>query len=316
VLGAINWDISLFEDRFARPGEEMPVRRVEEFSGGKGGNVAVAAARILGQGEAAFIGALGDDSICEHQLAELRKEGVVVDGVSRMKDTQSGRAYILIDNQGRKTIHTHFGANAKISPQTLKGAASKVIAASHTVVVMDPPTDTAAEAAAMAKRSGATVLYSPGVRTQEGVKTLEAVFRNADYLVLDRIELMNLYRATDEAEAVGIVREKYPNLVVVATLGPEGCIVASDGTISRASGYDASELGMSVLNTTGCGDAFLGVFASYLKMGSGPVDAANWANLAGALKATKVVTRGSPLRSELEKAMKVVERRRKTSLGA
>src|SRR5690242_1715086 len=63
VIGAINWDISLFQERFARPGEEVPVKRVEEFSGGKGGNVAVAAARILGPGRAAFVGALGDDPI-------------------------------------------------------------------------------------------------------------------------------------------------------------------------------------------------------------------------------------------------------------
>lgn len=315
VFGAINWDISLFEDRFARPGEEMQVRRVEEFSGGKGGNVAVAAARILGPGRAAFIGALGEDSICERQLSELRNEGVVVDGVIRMKGAQSGRAYILIDKQGRKTIHTHFGANEKVTPGTLRRGASKVIAGSEAVVVMDPPTPAAVEAAALARQSGAKVLYSPGVRTQEGVKTLEGVLKNSDYLVLDRIELMNLYRAGDEAEAVAIVREKHPQLSVVATLGPEGCMVASAGSVSRAGGFDASELDMSVQNTTGCGDAFLGVFASYLMMGYSPLDSANWANLAGAVKATRVETRGSPRRSELEEAMKLVGRRRRKTLG-
>jgi ribokinase len=317
VLGAINWDISLFEDRFARPGEEMPVRRVEEFSGGKGGNVSVAAARILGPGRAAFVGALGSDEVCDKQLAELKAEGVVVDGVIRIQGAQSGRAYILIDAQGRKTIHTHFGANEKVSPQHIhSGGASRTISRSEIVVIMDPPTEVSASAARLAKKAGAKVLYSPGVRTQEGVASLEMVLKNADYLILDKIELMNIYKAEDEEKAVQLAKERHPKLGVVATLGPEGCLVAADGIVGRASGFDAAELGEAVVNTTGCGDAFLGVFASYLMMGHGPLESANWANLAGAIKATKVETRGSPARSELERVMKKVDRKRRSALGS
>jgi ribokinase len=316
VLGAINWDISLFEDRFARPGEEMAVRRVEEFSGGKGGNVSVAAARILGPGRAAFVGALGSDEVCDRQLDELKTEGVVVDGVIRIPGVQSGRAYILIDGRGRKTIHTHFGANERVSPRHVRtGGAAKTISRSEMVVIMDPPTEVSAAAAQLAKKAGAKVLYSPGVRTQEGVASLEAVLKNADFLVLDRIELMNIYKADDEEGAVQMAREKHPRMGVVATLGSEGCIVGADGMAGRASGFDASELGGTVVNTTGCGDAFLGVFASYLMMGRGPLESANWANLAGAIKATKVQTRGSPARRELEGAMKRVDKGRRSALG-
>ena len=53
VVGTINWDINLFVKRFAAVGEEVPVERVERVPGGKGANVAVAAARLLGRGEAA-----------------------------------------------------------------------------------------------------------------------------------------------------------------------------------------------------------------------------------------------------------------------
>src|SRR5207247_5555412 len=77
VLGAINWDTSIFEDRFAKQGEEVPVNRVEEFSGGKGANVAVAAARILGKQHVSFVGAIGKDEVSRKQLAELLREGVV-----------------------------------------------------------------------------------------------------------------------------------------------------------------------------------------------------------------------------------------------
>ncbi|MDA4112977.1 MAG: PfkB family carbohydrate kinase [Thaumarchaeota archaeon] len=316
VIGAINWDISIFEERFARAGEEVPVKRLEEFSGGKGANVAVASARVLGRGRAAYIGALGDDEIRELQLAALAAEGVVVDGVVEVRGCQSGRAYILIDAQGRKTIHTHFGANERITPRHLReGGCADVISRTGTMIVMDPPTPVALAAARAASKSGAKVIYSPGVRTQEGVKTLETVMEISDFLVVDRIELMNLYKGHDEEEVLGIVNDRHPQMTVVATLGSSGCIVARGGSVSRVAGVEVSSLGRKVVNTTGCGDAFLGVFASYLLMGRSPLESASWANLAGALKATRLETRGSPSRKELERSMRLVETGRLGAFG-
>jgi len=54
------------------------------------------------------------------------------------------------------------------------------------------------------------------------------------------------------------------------------------------------ELGMNAINTVGCGDAFLGVFAASKSQGFEDKEALERANLAGALKATKPETRGSP----------------------
>lgn len=307
VIGAINWDISIFEERFARPGEELSVKRVEEFSGGKGANAAVAAARVLGKGRVACIGALGDDAIGERQLAGLAAEGVVLDGVVEVTGCESGRAYILIDAQGRKTIHTHFGANAMIEPKHLRaGGCARVLSQTGVMVIMDPPTPVALSAAKTARRLGAKVIYSPAVRTQEGLKALEGVIELADFLVVDRIELMNLYRADDEEEIMRMLCERHPRLTVVVTLGPGGCIVSRGGSVRRIAGVELSSLGKEILNRTGCGDAFLGVFASYLLMGRGPSEAAVLANLAGALKATRLETRGSPTRRELERTMRAL----------
>ena len=57
---------------------------------------------------------------------------------------------------------------------------------------------------------------------------------------------------------------------------------------------------MAVVNTVGCGDAFLGAFSAAKALQLGDVDALNWANWAGALKATKSETRGSPTIRELK----------------
>ena len=316
VIGAINWDISVFEERFARPGEEVPVRQVEEFSGGKGANVAVAAARILGRGRVAFVGALGDDELASRQLSTLREEGVLTDAAVQVKGAGSGRAYIIVDSNGRKSIHTHFGANERISPRDLSSErVSRIIRRSRMMIVMDPPTKVARAIAGTSKKSGARVVYSPGVRTREGLRSIESVVSLSDYVALDSHEVKNLYPARDEQSAAERFERAHPKLTLVTTLGPRGCIVAKNGVTSTIEGVDLSSLGKRAVNTTGSGDAFLGVFASYLLMGRSPLDAANFANIAGALKATRFETRGSPTRSELELTRSKLERLRRSRRG-
>lgn len=305
VMGAINWDISIFEDRQAREGEEVQVRMVEEFSGGKGANTAVAAARILGKNKVAFIGALGRDDIATRQMIELRKEGVITDGVVSIKGISSGRAYIIINGRGRKTIHTHFGANERITPRHIREKRiADIIRSSKITIVMDLPIDTAEAAINLAKNSGSKVIYSPGVRTQLRMNKLRGLIEKSDYLVVDRIELMNLYPNYLEEQIIGILTRDFQDLTLITTMGEKGCLISNKNTMHFIPGINLSVLSKSVVNTTGCGDAFLGVFASYLMMGSDLIDAVNWANLAGALKASRYETRGSPTRDELEKSMK------------
>jgi len=61
VTGALNWDINLFVKRLAQPGEEVVVERIERVPGGKGGNVSVAAAKLLGPGKVALMACVGND---------------------------------------------------------------------------------------------------------------------------------------------------------------------------------------------------------------------------------------------------------------
>ena len=90
--GAINWDINLFMDRLPRTGEEVPVNEIQHVSGGTAANVAVAAARLLGPGRVAFIGALGEDPIAEQQIGILGEEGVDFSGVLIVPGEESGQA--------------------------------------------------------------------------------------------------------------------------------------------------------------------------------------------------------------------------------
>jgi len=180
------------------------------------------------------------------------------------------------------------------------------------MIVMDPPTPAGLAAAKAAKGRGAKVLYSPGVRTRDGIRALEKVIGLSDYVVVDTHELRNLYQRKDEVAALTRFRETHPRLTIVATFGERGCLVARDGMTTDIRGIDLSLLHKRAVNSTGSGDAFLGVFASYILMGRSTLEAVGLANLAGALKATKYETRGSPTRSELEATMDRLNRVRPT----
>jgi len=320
VMGAINWDVSIFEESFGGLGEEVPVREVEEYSGGKGANAAVAAARILGPGRSAFIGALGADDIARTQVRLLRKEGVLTEGVVVIGGSRSGMAYILVNREGRKSIHTHFGANSLLRPEHLDRAGpSRVLSRTSSLVVMDSPTEVALAAVHRAKETGTSVIYSPGVRVREGRASLDEIISSAEVLVLDRAEVARLSGEPDITVASEILRHGSPGLSVVATSGKGGCVVATKGGTTRLPGVDLSSLNLKAVNSTGSGDSFLGVLASCLDMGENLVEAARWANLAGALKATRYETRGSPTRARLQEVMMRVSksplRARRTTAG-
>jgi ribokinase len=305
VIGAINWDVSIFEDSFASPGEEVPVRDVEEFCGGKGANVAVAAARILGPGKAAFIGALGTDEVARRQVRQLKSEGVVTNGVVNIEGANSGRAYVLVNREGKKSIHTYFGANDLVRPSHLEMAGPRdVLSMTMMLIAMDTPTEVALAAIKKVGGSGAKAIYSPGVRVREGLEELAEIITHVDFLVLDKAELVRLAGNTDVMRASELLQREFPELVVVTTYGKQGCLVVSSRATTRFGGVDLSVLGMKAVNSTGSGDSFLGVFASYLSRGCSATEAARWANLAGALKATRYETRGSPTRAMLQATRK------------
>ena len=62
VLGALNMDLIMNLDRPANPGETVVGDKFYTAPGGKGGNQAVAAARVSNSESVNFLGFIGDDN--------------------------------------------------------------------------------------------------------------------------------------------------------------------------------------------------------------------------------------------------------------
>jgi len=297
-------DIDLFVERFPAVGEEVSVERLQRVPGGKGANVAVAAARILGRGEAALIGGLGRDSIARDQLRTLEEEGVETSGLKVVEGEESGQAYIVVDREGRNVIHTLFGANLAVLPgDLLDGARRSLLEEARAVAIVDPPIETIEAMAEMARGAGKTVLWDPGVRSSLGVSRLGRALRNVDYLVANEVEVARMVGESDPVSAGERILGAGEGLKVIVKMGERGCaIVGEEGTM-RVAGMPLARMGLRAVNTVGCGDAFLGVFSSFKALGLEDREALYRANAAGAYKATRRETRGSPHREELERFM-------------
>ena len=103
VCGAINWDISCFVERLPVPGEEVTIENITRVSGGTGGNIAVAAARILGAKEVALIGALGKDDIAS-KLLPLRTKGLSPMASSILREKNRGRLIFWLTKPDRTLL--------------------------------------------------------------------------------------------------------------------------------------------------------------------------------------------------------------------
>ncbi|HIE18738.1 TPA: hypothetical protein EYP75_03330 [Candidatus Bathyarchaeota archaeon] len=301
VAGAINWDINLFVERFPKIGEEVPVQKITRVPGGKGANVAVAAARLLAPEETALIGCLGRDSIGEQQIKILKKEGVVVSGIKISETAESGQAYIIIDKNGRNVINTLFGANLQLLPEDLHNPKIlSLITESSIVTLIDPPIGTIEAAASLAKNHGKTVIWDAGVRSTLGIERLKTILKKIDYLMINEVEVKNLTGETNPLKAWHLLSKVNSDLKLIVKLGERGCSMVSPEIMVSVPPINLENLGLKVVNTVGCGDAFLGVFAASKAQGMDDTEALERANLAGALKATKPETRGSPRKEEIE----------------
>ena len=114
VVGSINVDLVAAVAALPRPGETVIGPAVERHGGGKGANAAVAAARLGAR--VALIGAVGDDDLGAGALAELRAEGIDVEGVAVLAGVPTGAALIVVDAAGENQIAVGAGANHALEP--------------------------------------------------------------------------------------------------------------------------------------------------------------------------------------------------------
>ncbi len=149
VVGSVNMDLVVVADRLPAPGETVIGGRFSQHHGGKGGNQAVAAARL--GASTAMIGAVGADAFGREARAALEAEGVDLGSLATVADEATGVALILVDGAGENAISVASGANGGVTPELVRAALGSLAPSRGDVILVghEVPTASAHEALAI-----------------------------------------------------------------------------------------------------------------------------------------------------------------------
>src|ERR1700722_14263626 len=109
VIGSLNMDLVVRAVRLPHPGETLVGESFAQVPGGKGGNQAVAAARLGAQ--VSMIGCVGNDANGAQLKQGLEKEGIDCAGVSDDPHLPTGVAVITVDDASQNAIVIVAGSN-------------------------------------------------------------------------------------------------------------------------------------------------------------------------------------------------------------
>jgi ribokinase len=321
VVGSVNVDLVVRAPRLPTPGETVTGGTFERHHGGKGGNQAVAAAR-LGR-PTLFVGAIGDDAFGVEARVALQTERVDTSRLRTIPGSATGVAVIIVDARAENLIGVSSGANEALEPAMVAEALGRLGPLRGDVVLVchEIPTASVREALRVGRAAGAITVLNPAPAHGLDAKTLGL----ADVMTPNRTELSMLVNAVvggrggavsgDPVEAAARLVDALPlpagrepavgedairGPAVVVTLSAAGARIVRRGA-GAAGAITVPAPSVDAIDSTGAGDAFNGALAVALSLGLTLEAACERAVAAGALATTRAGAReGMPTFDGLE----------------
>ncbi|MFM0473821.1 ribokinase [Paraburkholderia strydomiana] len=281
VVGSLNMDLVARAPRLPHPGETLAGRTFAQVAGGKGGNQAVAAARLGAQ--VSMLGCVGADANGAQLRAGLEAEGIDCAAVETGREA-TGVALIVVDDASQNAIVIVAGSNGEVTPETIARHEAVLAAADVVICQLETPLDTVQAALATARRLGKTVILNPAPATGPlPAEWLPLI----NYLIPNELEAATLtglpVGSPEEAATAAAVLRAAGARNVLVTLGPRGVQAALEGAAPAL--YDAPKV--KAVDTTAAGDTFIGGFAAQLAQGASVDAAIRFAQRAAALSVTR-----------------------------
>ncbi len=292
VAGAINTDLVARVQRAPAAGETVTGTEFNVFGGGKGANQALAAARS--GADTTMLGALGADDFGRQRLADLAADGIDVESVRLTEGVASGVALITVEESGENRIAYVPGATLSISPETAVTAFERR-KPSIVLSTLELPNESLQELFTVAREASARVICNATPEPATGRELLPLI----DCLIVNEteaFELLGEQTAPDWPLITERLRALGPQWIVI-TIGPEGAVANIDGKIALAPAPK-----VTVVDTTGAGDAFCGAFAARLAEGADAELALRAGVAAGSLAVTVAgAQRSMPRRADVDR---------------
>ncbi len=268
-------------------------------STGGGFNVLAAAARNGLPG--AFGGQHGTGPLGTRIRADLAREGITI-LLPPSPDGDSGFCIVMVEPDGERTFITSPGVESQVGTRKLSGID---LGPSDAVFVSGYDLGYPALGSEIARWSGrlapdVLLVVDPGPLVAEiPIDILDAALSRTSILTLNRREA-TLFAGTDDLDGIAeLVLPRLPtDALLIVRDGPAGCVLLGASLPDAPVRVGAPSV--RVLDSTGAGDAHMGVFIAATAAGHDPVSAAARANAAAAISVTRRGPATAPTTEELE----------------
>ena len=250
-FGSLNIDKVYQLPHIVRPGETIASTDYKIWCGGKGGNQSIALAKA--GVEVHHAGCIGQDGA---MLTEnLRDNGVYTDFIEKVAEP-SGHAVIQVDESGENSIFLYPGANHQISLELVE----KVIASGDKgdLILLQNEINNNPLIIEQAYNSGMKTCLN--FAPFDLASAAELPLQYVKILIVNEQEGADLSGSNAPEEIISSLIDKYPDMIVVLTLGCKGAVCGAGNER-----FQADSPTVSAVDTTCAGDTFTGYFlASYL----------------------------------------------------
>jgi sugar/nucleoside kinase (ribokinase family) len=299
-IGSCGIDYFAVVPRLLGPDEKINAERLEIHAGGVTGNNLTQVARL--GAKAGWLGLIGDDESGRLITRAFAEDGLDLSGIEVIPGEKSTFTWIPVDAHGERCIYMFPNVNGKLSAEQVRTRfAGHIVKARHFhTEASQLPLPPVREAMRIAHEAGVRIIFdldvAPSYFAQAGLgaeKDLLEALQMVDVLKPCKAAAREITGETDYEKIAARLLSLGPKIVAV-TVGADGCLVASANTMDRVPAFN-----VSVVDTTGAGDAFMGGLSFGLLQGWDLPSCGLFANGCAALCCTKVGARAMGRRTEV-----------------
>jgi sugar/nucleoside kinase (ribokinase family) len=287
-LGCATLDELLFVAEFPQSEGKTRILHSEKQGGGLTATALVAGARL--GAKCAYAGQLGCDEISKFVVQNLENEGIDTSLVAYRETAAAIRSVIIVD-QKNATRHIFFERNGEVGAAPDAPSVDEI--GSARVLLVDHYGGSGNLRAIQIAQTAQIPVVADFERVD--VPEFEAFFPLVDHLILSQDFAAKI---TGQCEPRAMIEALWNEnrQVVIITCGADGAWAREDGKTRHFEAFPTR-----VVDTTGCGDVFHGVYAATLAWDFPLNLRIHYASAAASLKARHVgALAGIPRRAEVE----------------
>lgn len=279
IIGSLNMDLVTMSQRHPKLGETIIGKSFFQIPGGKGGNQAVAIAKL--GGDVTMFGCVGKDSYGDALIEGLKNNNVNIEFIKK-GEKNTGIASIVVDENADNTIIVVPGANFEITIEDIDKNIDLIKDADIVLLQLEIPIDVVKYILEKSKEYNKVTMLNPAPAKKLSVD----IIKNIDYLVPNETELELLSKMpTDSEEEVLAASKKLMGMGVknlIVTMGKNGSIFVGEDKVVKVGIHR-----VKAVDPTAAGDSFIGGIIRMMAEGKKIEEAMEFGARVGAITVTK-----------------------------